>query len=111
MTLMTKEETLRRIKEAEEEAKKLREATLVEKDKFLLEARREQFDLRESLRLKAEKRAGQILKKAEEETKKDTDKILAKGRKEAEALRAASAENIDHAVDHVIEKFKGALGA
>ena len=111
MTLMTKEETLRRIKEAEQEAKKLKEAALAKKDKILMEARSEQFEVKETHSKKGEKRAEQVLKKAEEETSKETEKILAKGRKEADALRAASAENIDRAVDHVIEKFKGALGA
>ena len=108
---MKKEETLRRIKEAEEEAKHQKEAALAEKDKILLSARREQFELKESLRQKAEKRAEQVLKKAGEEISKETEKILAKGRREAEALRATSAENIDRAVEQVIEKFKGAVSA
>ena len=108
---MNKEETLHRIKDAEEEARRSKAAALEEKERILREARREGFDLQESLRAKAEKRQEEILKQSEAAIAHERDQILAKGRKEAEVLRAESLAHVDPAVNRLIEKFKGALNA
>ncbi len=111
MAVVKKEETLRRIKEVEEEVKRLKEAATAQQDKILLDARREQFELKESLRQQAEKRHTEVQKEVEAVTRKETAKILAKGRKEAETLRAEAAESTDRAAEKLVEKFKGASSA
>lgn len=108
---MNKEETLQKIKHAEEEVRRAKAAALEERDRMLREARREAFDLRESLRRSAEGRQEEILKTSEAAIAQEKEQILAKGRQEAEALRAEARANIERAVDLLVEKFKGALNA
>lgn len=108
---MSREETLQRIKDVEAEVRQSKGTALDEKEKILREARREAFELRESLRAQAEKRQDEILKAGDTVTAREKETLLAKGRQEAEALRAEARSNIDRAVDRLIEKFKGALNA
>lgn len=108
---MGKEETLQRIKETEAEVRQSKQAALDEKERMLRDARKEAFDLRESLRLQAEKRQAEVLTAGDAATAREKEGILAQGQKEAEALRREAQSNIDRAVDHLVEKFKGALNA
>ena len=106
---MGKEETLQRIKDAEAEARQVKAAALEEKERILRDARKEAFDLRESLRAQTEKRQDEILKASAAATAHEKEAVLAKGRQGAEALRSEARANIGRAVDRLIEKFKGAL--
>ncbi len=106
---MDKEETLQRIKEAEAEVRREKGTALDEKERILRDARKEAFELRESLRGQAESRQAEILKAGEASTSREKEALLAKGRQEAETLRTEARSNIDRAVDRLIEKFKGAL--
>src|SRR5437879_8436263 len=62
---MRKEETLQKIKAAESQVRGTKETVLVERDRILRDARREAFELRETLRRQAETRYAEILKEAE----------------------------------------------
>jgi ATP synthase H subunit len=108
---MNKEETLHKIKETEDQARQAKAAALDEKERILRDARREGFELRESLRGRAEKRQEEILKASEISTTRGKEGILTKGRQEAEALHTEARANVDRAVDRLIEQFKGALNA
>src|SRR3990172_618405 len=80
---MKKEETLQRIKDAERQVRGSKESVLAERERILRDARREAFELRETLRKQAEARHGEILRAAEAATSKETERVLAGGRKEA----------------------------
>lgn len=108
---MDKEETLQRIKEAEEQVRRAKAASLEEKERVLRDARKEGFDLRESLRGRAEKRQDEILRASEASIAREKEALLAKGRQEAEGLRSEALANVERAVDRLIDKFKGALNA
>ncbi len=108
---MDKEETLQRIKDAEAEVRRVKGTALDEKERILRDARKEAFELRESLRGQAEKAQDQILKAGDAATAREKETLLVKGRHDAEAMRAEARANIDRAVDRLIEKFKGALNA
>ncbi len=108
---MNREETLQRIKEAEEQVRRAKATTLEEKERTLREARKEGFELRESLRGRAEKRQAEILAASEASIAREKDALLAKGGQEADALRSEALANMERAVDRLIEKFKGALNA
>jgi V/A-type H+-transporting ATPase subunit G/H len=108
---MNKEETLQRIKETEEQVRRTKAGALEEKEKILREARMQGFELRESLRGRAEKRQTEILTASEASIVREKDALLAKGRQEADALRSEAHANVERAVDRLIEKFKGALNA
>ncbi len=108
---MNKEETLQRIKDAEEQVRRSKAATLDEKERMLRDARKEGFELRESLRGRAEKRQEEILRASDASIAREKDALLAKGRQDADALRSEAHANVERAVDRLIEKFKGALNA
>ncbi len=108
---MQKEETLQRIKQTEEEVRRSKAAALDEKERILREARKDGFELRESLRGRAEKRQAEILAASEASIAREKDALLAKGRQEADTLRSEAQTNVERAVDRLIEKFKGALNA
>lgn len=108
---MEKEETLQRIKDAEEQVRQAKTATLEEKERLLRDARKQGFELRESLRGRAEKRQDEILRASEASIAREKEALLAKGRQDAAALRAEAHANVERAVDRLIEKFKGALNA
>src|SRR5207245_8845792 len=61
---MRKEEPLQKIKAAESQVRGTKETVLVERDRILRDARREAFELRETLRRQAETRYAEILKEA-----------------------------------------------
>lgn len=108
---MDKEETLQRIKDTEAGVRRTKDAALEEKDRLLRDARKEAFELRESLRAEGEKRQEGILTAGDAATAREKESILAQGRKEAEALHREAQTNIERAVDRLAEKFKGALNA
>lgn len=108
---MDKEETLQRIKEAEAEVRREKGTALEERERILRDARKEAFELRESLRGQTEARQAEILKAGDASASREKDALLAKGRQEAETLRTEARSNIDRAVDRLIEKFKGAQNA
>ena len=108
---MRKEETLQKIKAAESQVRGTKETVLVERDRILRDARREAFELRETLRRQAETRYAEILKEAEAVTARQTEAFLARGRDEGDAVKAEAATNLERAIDRLIEKFKGALNA
>ncbi len=106
---MGREETLQRIKDAEAEVRQAKAAAADEKERILRDARREAFELGESLRAQAEKRQEEILKAGDAAIAREKETALEKGRREADTLRTQARSNIDRAVDRLIEKFKGAL--
>ena len=108
---MRKEETLQKIKAAESQVRGTKETVLVERDRILRDARREAFELRETLRRQAETRYAEILKEAEAVMARQTEAILATGRDDADSVRAEAATNLEHAIERLIERFKGALNA
>ncbi len=108
---MQKVETLQRIKAAEAQVRGRKETVLAERDRILRDARREAFELRESLRREGESRYAEILRQAEAVTAHETEAILAAGRKGADSVKEEAATNLDRAIDHLIERFKGALNA
>ena len=108
---MKKEETLQRIKDAERQVRGSKESVLAERERILRDARREAFELRETLRKQAEARHEEILRAAEAATSKETERVLAGGRKDAAALKARAEANMDRAIERLVEKFKGAINA
>src|SRR2546428_6429644 len=70
---MRKEETLQKIKAAESQVRGTKETVLVERDRILRDARREAFELRETLRRQAETRHAEILQEAEAVTARHTE--------------------------------------
>ena len=108
---MRKEETLQRIKEAEGQVRGSKDAVVAERERILRDARREAFELRESLRHEADRRGDEILRESAAATARETEKLLAAGHKDAAALKAKGEANLDRAINRLIEKFKGALNA
>src|SRR5437667_2576714 len=108
---MRKEETLQKIKATEGQVRGMKETVLAERERILRDARREAFELRESLRREAEKRYEEILREADRATAHETEAILAAGRKRAAELAGQASGNLDRAVDLLIQKFKGAVNA
>lgn len=111
MDSMQKEETLHRIKEAEEQVRREKTVALEERERVLREARRKGFELRESLRKAAETRQEEVFRQVDATTTGERERIVAGGRKQAETLRKEAEANIERAVDRLIEKFKGAVDA
>ena len=108
---MKKEETLQRIKEAEDHIRRSKDEVLAEREKLLRAARRESLELADALRAEAEDRGEAILNAAAAAIAQEKEKLLAAGRKDAAALRGQADANVDRAVDRLIERFKGALNA
>ncbi len=108
---MEKEETLHRIKDAEEQIRRDKAAALDEKERILREARVKGFELREALRKQAEQRQDEILRQADASSAAERERILAAGRRDADALRKQAEASIERAVDRLIEKFQGAVNA
>ncbi len=108
---MQKEETLHKIKETEEQVRREKAAAVEKRERILREARRQGFELRESLRKTAEQKQDEIVRKVDASTASERERVLAGGRKEAEVLRKEAEANVERAVDRLIEKFKGAVNA
>lgn len=108
---MRKEETLQKIKEVESRVRTSKEEALAERERILRTARREALELRDTLRINAEKIQEGILREADAATARERERMLAEGRKEAAALKAKADATMDRAVDHLIVKFKGAANA
>ncbi len=106
---MKKEETLQKIKAAEGQIRSAKALAEAEREKILRDARRDAFELRESLRREAETRYEDILREADRATALETESILAAGRKRAAELLGQANRNLERAVDLLIQKFKGAL--
>ena len=77
--------------------------------KFVLASRRDYEWAREKMREQAEARYREILKAAEVALAAERERIVAAGRTEAQKIAALGRANMDRAVDHVLQKFKGAL--
>ncbi len=105
---MGKEETLLQLKEAESQVRSLKQTAERERERALLDARREALELRDRLRAEAEERYRQVVNAADASLKAERDRILAAGREEAAKVRARGMANADAAVRIVIERFKGA---
>ncbi|OGS49207.1 MAG: hypothetical protein A3K68_05775 [Euryarchaeota archaeon RBG_16_68_13] len=108
---MKREETLHRIKDVEDRVRRSKDEALAEQERILRAARREALELKDVLRVKAEKRYEEVLKEAEGSLAKEKASLLEGGRREAAALAAKADANIERAVERLIEKFKGALNA
>jgi len=108
---MQKEETLHRIKDAEERIRQEKATALDERERILREARRQGFELRETLRKTAERKQDEVLRQSDTSTAAERERILAAGRKDAEVLRKQAEASIERAVDRLIEKFQGAVNA
>lgn len=106
---MGKEETLLKLKEAESQIRALKEAAERDREQALRSARREALELREKLRDQAEARYREIFKTAEAVLAAERERIIAAGKTEASKVAAMGRANIDRAVEHILQKFKGAL--
>ena len=106
---MGKEETLLKLKEAESQIRALKETAERDREQALRTARREALDLREKVREQAEARYREILSGAESALAAERERIMAAGRAEAAKIAAIGRANVDRAIDHVLQKFKGAL--
>lgn len=106
---MGKEETLLKLKEAESQIRALKEAAEKDREQALRTARREALELREKVREQAEARYREILSGAESALAAERERIMAAGRAEAAKIAAIGRANVDRAIDHVLQKFKGAL--
>jgi len=105
---MGKEETLLKLKEAESQIRALKEAAERDREQALRTARREALELREKMREQAEARYREILKAAESALVAERERIVAVGRADAAKIAAMGRANVDKAVEHVLQKFKGA---
>jgi len=108
---MGKEETLLKLKEAETQIRAMKEAAERDREQALRNARREALELREKMREQAEARFREILKAAESALASERERIMVAGRAEAARVAAMGRAKVDKAVEHVIEKFEGALYA
>jgi len=106
---MGKEETLLKLKDSESQIRALKEAAERDREQALRIARREALELREKMRDQAEARYREILKGAESALAAERERIIAAGRAEAAKIAAMGRASVDRAVDHVLQKFKGAL--
>jgi V/A-type H+-transporting ATPase subunit G/H len=106
---MGKEEILLKLKEAESQIRALKEAAERDREQALRTARREALELREKMREQAEARYREILKAAESALATERERIVAAGRADAAKIAAMGRTNVDKAVEHVLQKFKGAL--
>src|SRR5437879_13919952 len=78
---MRKEETLQKIKAAESQVRGTKETAPAERDRLLRDARREAFELRETLRRQAQPRYGVSLTEAGAATARQTEASLAPRRR------------------------------
>src|SRR5713101_7858160 len=107
--LMSKAETLQRIKEAEAQTRTAKEAAEREREITLRNGRREALELLDTFRVQAEKRYAEILAAAEAEVATERDRMLAAAREEAARIAARARANVDKAVELVLSKFRGAV--
>ena len=108
---MSKAETLQRIKEAEAQTRTAKEVAERERETVLRNARREALELLDVFRAQAEKRYTEILTGAEAAVADERDRMLAAAREEAARIAARAQANVDKAVELVLSKFRGAVGA
>ncbi|MFQ6106877.1 MAG: hypothetical protein ACE5QF_04745 [Thermoplasmata archaeon] len=106
---MKKAETLARIKEAEEQARKMKSEALKEKEKILRDAKRESLFVFENMEKKAAELHRQKLSEVDAEIQRERDSLLEEGRKRAESLKALASSKIDEAVDFLIKKFENGV--
>ncbi|MFQ5909785.1 MAG: hypothetical protein ACE5IJ_03585 [Thermoplasmata archaeon] len=103
---MKKVETLARIKDAEEQANKMKSDAQKEKEKTIRNAKRESLFVFESMEKKAADFYREKLGEVEAEIQREREKLLTAGREEAEALKVQASAKIDDAVDFLIKKFE-----
>lgn len=108
---MGKAETLQKIKAAEAQIRATKEAAAQEREVALRTARREALELLETFREQAETRYREILGATQAGVASDREKLLAAARAEAARMTARGKESLDHAVELVVEKFRGAIRA
>jgi len=108
---MGKEETLRKLSQAQSQIRAIKEAAERERERALRDARREALELRDRLRGDADVRHREIVSAAESSLKAERERILSAGRGEADKTRARGMANLDAAVRLVLEAFKGARHA
>lgn len=108
---MGKAETLERMKAAEAQIRATKEAAAQEREVALRNARREALELLEKFREQAEARYREIVSGAEAAVASERDKMLDAARADAARMSARGKENIDKAVELVVEKFRGAIRA
>ena len=108
---MGKEEILLKLKDTESQIRAMKEAAERDRELALRTARREALEIREKMREQAEARYREILKAAESVVVAEKERIVAAGRTEAARVAGIGRANIEKAVEHVLQKFKGALHA
>ncbi len=108
---MSKEETLRRIKQVEAQIRTMMEEAEREREATLRNARREALELTEQFQAKAEASYREIVSAAEAEIESEREKLLAAARQDAARMTTQGKANVDRAVDLVVGKFRGAIRA
>lgn len=103
---MKKVETLERIKDAEEQAKKMKSDALKEKEKVIRNAKRESLFVFENMEKKAAELHKEKLSEVDSEVQREREKLLEAGRQEAESLKARAADKVDEAVAFLVKKFE-----
>lgn len=103
---MKKVETLERIKDVEEQAKKMKSGALQTKEKLIRDAKRESLFVFESMEKKAAELHKEKLSEVDSEVQREREKLLEAGRQEAESLKARAADKVDEAVAFLIKKFE-----
>ena len=103
---MKKVQTLEKIKDAEEQAKKMKSDALKAKEKLVRNAKRESLFVFESMEKKAAELHKEKLSEVDLEVQRKREKLLEAGRQEAESLKARAADKVDEAVAFLIKKFE-----
>lgn len=103
---MKKVETLERIKDAEEQAKKMKSDALKEKEKIIRNAKRESLFVLENMEKKATELHKEKLSEVEADIQRERGRLLEDGRKQAETLKAEASSRIGEAVDSLIKRFE-----
>ncbi len=109
--LMGKEETLRKLKEAEAQVRALKDAAERERERALRDARREALELQDRLRADAEERYRQVVAGADASLRLEREPILAAGREEAARVKARGMGNVEAAAKLVVDRFRGSIRA
>lgn len=103
---MKKAETLERIKDAEDRAKKMKSDALKEKEKIVREAKRESLFVLENMEKKAAELHKEKLSEVQADIDRERERLLQEGREEAEALKSQASTRVDEAVEFLMKKFE-----
>lgn len=103
---MKKVETLTKIKEAEEQAKQMKNAAQKERERIIRNAKRESLFVLENMEKKGAELHKEKLSEVEAGIQRERSRLLEEGKEKGETLWTQASAKIDEAVDFLIKRFE-----